>query len=87
MKAKYLSLLLAAVLLGQTPANAKDNNDKPKTEQQAKQKGKKRLFGKKKRAQTAEQPKDSTKAEKPRKTLQRWRSQASTAMGSSMSRR
>ena len=67
MKAKYLSLLLTAVLLGQTPANAKDNNDKPKTEQQAKQKGKKRLFGKKKKKKgsQAEQPKDSVRTEKP----------------------
>ena len=72
MKVKYLSLLLAAALLGLTPATAKDKKEKPKTEQQAKpgksdgkQKGKRGLFGKKKKGQGAEQPKDSVKTEKP----------------------
>ena len=40
LKAKYLSLLLAAVLLGQTPALAKEKKEKAKTEQKAKSKGK-----------------------------------------------
>ena len=78
MKAKYLCLLLAAALLGQTPGLAQEKKDKPKTEQKAKERkqkesdkktarnGKKRrLFGKKKKNQPVEQPKDSVKVEKP----------------------
>ena len=48
MKAKYLSLLLAATLVGGTPALAKEKQNKPKTEQT--KKAKKGLFGKKKKA-------------------------------------
>ena len=66
MKAKYLSLLLAAALLGHAPAIAKEKKEKPKTEQKAntQQKDKKKLFGKKKKTQ-AEAPKDTAKVEKP----------------------
>ena len=62
MKAKYISLLLAATMLVGTPALAKDKQEKPKTEQKSKEK--KKLFGKKKKGQ-AEAPKDSAKVEKP----------------------
>ena len=62
MKAKYISLLLAATILVGTPALAKDKQEKPKTEQKSKEK--KKLFGKKKKEQ-AEAPKDSAKVEKP----------------------
>ena len=62
MKAKYISLLLAATMLVGTPVLAKDKQDKPKTEQKSKEK--KKLFGKKKKGQ-AEAPKDSAKVEKP----------------------
>ena len=73
MKTKYLSLLLAAVLLGQTPAVAKEKKEKSKTEQKAKsqksgdkKKGPKASLGKKKKGnQAGEQPKDSVVAEKP----------------------
>ena len=61
MKAKYLTLLLAATMLVGTPTLAKDKQEKPKTEQT--KKDKKKLFGKKKKAQEA--PKDSAKVEKP----------------------
>ena len=61
MKAKYLTLLLAATMLVGTPTLAKDKQEKPKTEQTKKEK--KKLFGKKKKAQEA--PKDSAKVEKP----------------------
>ncbi len=71
MKAKYLSLLLAAALLGQTPTMAREKKEKPKTEQtdkakaQKKQKGWKRIFGKKKKQQPEPEKKDSVKVEKP----------------------
>ncbi len=61
MKAKYLSLLLAATLVGQTPVLAAQKQEKQKTEQA--KKGKRKLFGKKKKNQPA--PKDSAKVEKP----------------------
>ena len=38
MKAKYLSLLLAAALMGQTPSLAREKKEKAKTEQKAKDK-------------------------------------------------
>ncbi len=56
-KSMYLSLLLAAALLGQAPAMAKEKKEKPQTEQKTK--------GKKKKNHSAEQAKDSTKVEKP----------------------
>jgi hypothetical protein len=71
MKSKYLILLIAAALLGQTPSMAKEKKDKAKTEQKAKdkktdQKKGKTLFGKKKKKnQPAGAPKDSAKVEKP----------------------
>ncbi len=70
MKAKYLSLLLAAALLGQTPILAREKKEKAKTEQKAKdkktdQKKGKTFLGKKKKNQPAEAPKDSAKVEKP----------------------
>ena len=70
MKAKYLSLLLAAALMGQTPSLAREKKEKAKTEQKAKDKKTdkkkgKTLFGKKKKNQPAETPKDSAKVEKP----------------------
>ena len=61
MKAKYLSLLLAATLMVGMPSIAKDKQKKPKTEQV--KKDKKRLGKKNKNAQPA--PKDSAKVEKP----------------------
>lgn len=61
MKAKYLSLLLAAALMSQTPVMAHEKQDKLKTEQT--KKSKRTLFGKKKKK--GEAPKDSTKVEKP----------------------
>ncbi len=61
MKTKYLSLLLAAALMSQTPVMAREKQDKPKTEQT--KKGHRTLFGKKKKK--GETPKDSTKVEKP----------------------
>ena len=61
MKAKYLSLLLAATLMVGMPSIAKDKQNKPKTEQVKKEK--KRLGKKNKNAQPA--PKDSAKVEKP----------------------
>ena len=73
MKAKYLSLLLAAVLLGQTPVLAREKKEKAKTEQTAKdkktdqkEKKKKSLFGKKKKDTPAPASKDSVKTEKPK---------------------
>ena len=60
MKAKYLSLLLAATLMVGTPTMAKNKQEKPKTEQKAK----KSLFGKKKK-KNQQAPKDSAKVEKP----------------------
>ena len=60
MKAKYLSLLLAATLMVGTPTLAKNKQEKPKTEQKAK----KSLFGKKKK-KNQQAPKDSVKVEKP----------------------
>ena len=72
MKAKYLSLLLAAALLGLEPATAKDKKEKPTTEQKAKdgksdsKKGRKGFLRKKKKGtQPDQQAKDSVKAEKP----------------------
>ena len=62
MKAKYLSLLLAATLMAGTPTLAKEKQNKPKTEQT--KKAKKGLFGKKKKA-AQPAPKDSAKVEKP----------------------
>ena len=60
MKAKYLSLLLAATLMVGTPTMAKNKQEKPKTEQKAK----KSLFGKKKK-KNQQAPQDSAKVEKP----------------------
>lgn len=60
MKARYLSLLLAATMMVGTPTLAKNKQEKPKTEQKAK----KSLFGKKKKSQQPA-PKDSAKVEKP----------------------
>ena len=68
MKGKYLILLFAAAL-SLTPALSKDKGaktGKAKTEQKAKDKKTgKSLFGKKKKNQTAEAPKDSVKVDKP----------------------
>ena len=61
MKAKYLSLLLAATIMVGAPTWAKEKQNKPKTEQA--KNGKKKLFGRKKKNQPA--PKDSAKVEKP----------------------
>ena len=47
MKAKYLSLLLAATLMVGAPTWAKEKQNKPKTEQA--KNGKKKLFGRKKK--------------------------------------
>ena len=63
MKAKHIALLLAATLLIGTPILAKEKKEKAKTEQT--NKGKRKLFGKKKKNQPAEAPKDSAKVEKP----------------------
>ena len=60
MKARYLSLLLAATMMVGTPTLAKNKQEKTKTEQKAK----KSLFGKKKKSQQPA-PKDSAKVEKP----------------------
>ena len=76
MKIKYLSLLLAAALLGSSPATSAERNEKAKTEQKDKkqkepakkeaQTGRKhRLFGKKKKNQPVAEKKDSVKVEKP----------------------
>ena len=72
MKAKYLILLFAAALLGQTPSLAKDKKEKAKTEQKAKdkkdnaqKKSGKSIFGKKKKEGQPEATQDSAKVEKP----------------------
>ena len=62
MKSTYLCLLLAASLTVGTPTLAKNKQEKPKTEQA--KKGKKKLFGKKKKGNQPA-PKDSAKVEKP----------------------
>ena len=63
MKTKYLVLLLAAALFGQTPIVAKDKKDKNKTEQTTQAPSASKASKKSKKKDEA--PKDSAKVEKP----------------------
>ncbi|MBQ3992103.1 MAG: zinc-dependent metalloprotease [Bacteroidaceae bacterium] len=66
IKAKYLSVLLAAALLGTTPAVSAEKKEKAKTEQKDSQKKQaKPSKSKKKKGAQAEAPKDTAKVERP----------------------
>ena len=66
IKAKYLSVLLAAALLGTTPAASAEKKEKAKTEQKDSQKKQaKPSKSKKKKGAQAEAPKDTAKVERP----------------------